>query len=44
MIFESDTRANFIDPKLVYSHWKSIQILREYYFIEASMKRKACPQ
>ena len=29
-ISESDTRANFIDPKLVESQWESINIIREY--------------
>lgn len=31
---ESDTRANFIDPKLVESQWESIHIVREYYFTD----------
>lgn len=31
---ESDTRANFIDPKLVDSHWEPIHIVREYYFTD----------
>mgnify|MGYP003640552049 FL=1 len=31
---ESDTRANFIDPKLVDSHWEPIHIIREYYFTD----------
>ncbi|MDN5095817.1 hypothetical protein [Aliarcobacter butzleri] len=31
---ESDTRANFIDPKLNNSQWKSSNIVREYYFTE----------
>jgi type I restriction enzyme R subunit len=33
-ISESDTRANFIDPKLVDSQWESIHIVREYYFTD----------
>lgn len=31
---ESDTRANFIDPKLVESQWESVNIVREYYFTD----------
>ena len=31
---ESDTRANFIDPKLVESQWEAIHIIREYYFTD----------
>ena len=31
---ESDTRANFIDPKLADSHWEPIHIVREYYFTD----------
>lgn len=31
---ESDTRANFIDPKLVKSQWESTNIIREYYFTD----------
>ena len=34
MISESDTRANFIDPKLADSQWESIHIVREYYFTD----------
>ncbi|MEW4925759.1 EcoAI/FtnUII family type I restriction enzme subunit R [Algibacter sp. 2305UL17-15] len=33
-ISESDTRANFIDPKLVESQWEPINIVREYYFTD----------
>ncbi|TGV03391.1 EcoAI/FtnUII family type I restriction enzme subunit R [Flavivirga rizhaonensis] len=33
-ISESDTRANFIDPKLVDSQWESIYVIREYYFTD----------
>ncbi|NJB83585.1 EcoAI/FtnUII family type I restriction enzme subunit R [Wenyingzhuangia aestuarii] len=33
-ISESDTRANFIDPKLVESQWEPIHIVREYYFTD----------
>jgi hypothetical protein len=33
-ISESDTRANFINPKLADSHWESIHIVREYYCTE----------
>ena len=33
-ISESDTRANFIDPKLVDSQWEAIHIVREYYFTD----------
>lgn len=33
-ISESDTRANFIDPKLVKSQWESTNIIREYYFTD----------
>ena len=33
-ISESDTRANFIDPKLVESGWESMHITREYYFTD----------
>ncbi|MBU3012269.1 DEAD/DEAH box helicase family protein [Polaribacter vadi] len=33
-ISESDTRANFIDPKLSENQWESIHIVREYYFTE----------
>ncbi len=33
-ISESDTRANFIDPKLVESNWEAIHIVREYYFTD----------
>ncbi|MBF8149262.1 DEAD/DEAH box helicase family protein [Winogradskyella sp. F6397] len=33
-ISESDTRANFIDPKLVDSKWEAIHIVREYYFTD----------
>ena len=33
-ISESDTRANFIDPKLASSQWESINIVREYYFTD----------
>lgn len=33
-ISESDTRANFIDPKLVKSQWEAIHIVREYYFTD----------
>jgi type I restriction enzyme R subunit len=33
-ISESDTRANFIDPKLVDSQWEAIHIIREYYFTD----------
>ncbi|WP_341220492.1 EcoAI/FtnUII family type I restriction enzme subunit R [Polaribacter atrinae] len=31
---ESDTRANFIDPKLIDSKWEAIHIVREYYFTD----------
>lgn len=31
---EADTRANFIDPKLVDSGWEPIHIVREYYFTD----------
>lgn len=34
MISESDTRANFIDPKLADSQWEPIHIVREYYFTD----------
>jgi len=34
MISESDTRANFINPKLVDSQWEPIHIVREYYFTD----------
>lgn len=34
MISESDTRANFIDPKLADSQWGPIHIVREYYFTD----------
>ncbi|WP_272149956.1 EcoAI/FtnUII family type I restriction enzme subunit R [Tenacibaculum aiptasiae] len=33
-ISESDTRANFIDPKLADSEWLPIHITREYYFTD----------
>ena len=33
-ISESDTRANFIDPKLVDSQWEAMHIVREYYFTD----------
>lgn len=33
-ISESDTRANFIDPKLISSQWETIHIVREYYFTD----------
>jgi type I restriction enzyme R subunit len=33
-ISESDTRANFIDPKLADSHWEAIHIIREHYFTD----------
>jgi type I restriction enzyme R subunit len=33
-ISESDTRANFIDPKLTDSNWEAIHIVREYYFTD----------
>lgn len=33
-ISESDTRANFIDPKLKDSQWEAIHIVREYYFTD----------
>lgn len=33
-ISESDTRANFIDPKLIDSQWEAIHIVREYYFTD----------
>ncbi|MBJ7880994.1 EcoAI/FtnUII family type I restriction enzme subunit R [Gelidibacter salicanalis] len=33
-ISESDTRANFIDPKLADSQWEPIHIVREYYFTD----------
>jgi type I restriction enzyme R subunit len=33
-ISESDTRANFIDPKLVESQWEPIHIVREHYFTD----------
>ena len=33
-ISESDTRANFIDPKLAKSQWEAIHIIREYYFTD----------
>lgn len=29
---ESDTRADFIGPKLIDSQWEAIPIVREYYF------------
>lgn len=31
---ESDTRANFIDPKLADSEWEAMHIVREYYFTD----------
>lgn len=31
MISESDTRVNFIDPKLADSQWHPIHIVREHY-------------
>ena len=31
---ESDTRANFIDPKLKDSNWEAINIVREHYFTD----------
>ncbi|RXG21116.1 EcoAI/FtnUII family type I restriction enzme subunit R [Leeuwenhoekiella aequorea] len=31
---ESDTRANFIDPKLKDSAWEPMHIIREYYFTD----------
>ncbi|MBA6151506.1 DEAD/DEAH box helicase family protein [Gelidibacter gilvus] len=34
MLSESDTRANYIDPKLVDSKWEPIHIVREYYFTD----------
>ena len=34
MISESDTRANFIDPKLADSQWHPIHIVREHYFTD----------
>lgn len=34
IISESDTRANFIDPKLADSHWEPIHIVREHYFTD----------
>lgn len=33
-ISESDTRANFIDPKLADSQWEALHIVREYYFTD----------
>ncbi|MBZ9778457.1 DEAD/DEAH box helicase family protein [Psychroflexus sp. CAK8W] len=33
-ISESDTRANFIDPKLSESEWDPVHIVREYYFTD----------
>jgi len=33
-ISESDTRANFIDPKLSHNQWEPIHIVREYYFTD----------
>ena len=33
-ISESDTRANFIDPKLAESQWEAIHIIREHYFTD----------
>lgn len=34
ILSESDTRANYIDPKLVDSQWEPIHIVREYYFTD----------
>ncbi|WP_220459112.1 EcoAI/FtnUII family type I restriction enzme subunit R [Gelidibacter maritimus] len=34
ILSESDTRANYIDPKLVDSKWEPIHIVREYYFTD----------
>ena len=34
MISESDTKANFIDPKFAESEWEHIHNVREYYFTE----------
>ena len=34
ILSESDTRANFIDPKLVDSEWEAMHIVREYYFTD----------
>lgn len=31
---EADTRANFIDPKLIASDWTAEHIIREYYFTD----------
>jgi len=31
---EADTRANYIDPALASTSWKSSQIVREYYFTD----------
>ncbi|HKO78241.1 MAG TPA: DEAD/DEAH box helicase family protein [Flavobacterium sp.] len=33
-ISEADTRANYIDPKLIISDWTSDNIQREYYFTD----------
>ena len=33
-ISEADTRANYIDPKLIESDWASDNIEREYYFTD----------
>lgn len=33
-ISEADTRANYIDPKLIESDWTSDNIVREYYFTD----------
>ena len=33
-ISEADTRANYIDPKLIESDWTSDNIKREYYFTD----------
>ena len=33
-ISEADTRANYIDPKLIESDWTSDNIEREYYFTD----------
>lgn len=34
ILSESDTRANYIDPKLHESQWEPIHIVREYYFTD----------
>lgn len=33
-ISEADTKANYIDPKLIESDWVSDNIEREYYFTD----------